>query len=148
MNMPLRPKVNVPLVPWERCRPPLKLPVIEEPKVEEPAAMCGRWAKEAEEAAAFLRQGLNVKETAHDIIRRVADEHGVAPHLLLTQSRSRPIVRARQHIMYELFLTGRFSYPQIARLLNKACHSTVIYGIRKWQQVSSASARSDPHGPE
>lgn len=70
----------------------------------------------------------------NDIIREVAQRHGLTFDDLLSQSRVRPLAHARQEAMWELRQRTRLSYPQIARRLNRTDHTTALQGARRHAQ--------------
>ena len=72
-----------------------------------------------------LRCGPNARE----ILSTVARSHGVKVADIKGPGRFRSQVFARQDAMWRLYSTGRYSFPEIGRFLNRD-HSTVIHGVR------------------
>jgi len=67
---------------------------------------------------------------AQRILVQVAEEHGISMRDLLSQNRARPFSWPRQYAMLRLRDETDLSYPQIARLLRREDHTTIIYGER------------------
>ena len=63
------------------------------------------------------------------LVAEAAERHGVTTGAILSRSRRRPVVRARQEVCWELRQLN-LSYPQIAELLDRD-HSTVLVAVRK-----------------
>jgi len=68
-----------------------------------------------------------------DILTEVAAKHRLRVSDITGRSRLRPIVIARQEVMYRCRSEADKSYPQIGRFLSKD-HTTVIHGFRKHQE--------------
>jgi chromosomal replication initiator protein len=69
--------------------------------------------------------------TMKGIARRIAEKYGLSPEDLQSPKRTRDIVRPRQEAMHEMYQTGRWSYPRIARFFGGMDHTTVIHGVRR-----------------
>jgi hypothetical protein len=54
---------------------------------------------------------------------------------LMAHKRSRDIARARQHLMWLCKRHTTLSFPQIARKIGNRDHSTIIYGVWRFQQL-------------
>lgn len=65
------------------------------------------------------------------IARSVAKAHGVSFSDMISQRREKHLVRARQHAMWEMKRHTSLSYPQIAHILGRRDHTTVLHGIRR-----------------
>lgn len=67
----------------------------------------------------------------HQILRQVAEKHGLSVSDLKGRSRYRAVVWPRQEAMYELHTRTPLSLSQIARLVGVSDHTTVMHGIRR-----------------
>ena len=67
--------------------------------------------------------------TRDRIVGEVAALRGVTPADILGQGRARVYSRPRQEAMHRLRELG-YSFPEIARGLNRLDHTTVIQGVR------------------
>lgn len=70
--------------------------------------------------------------TRMDILIEVAARYGVTIEQFRQKGHFRHLVWPRQEAMYEMYATGRFSLPQIARTLHMKDHCTIIWGIRAY----------------
>jgi hypothetical protein len=120
----LNSKPPTPVVPWWRVGRPSPV----EQKRMEAAIVLEEVAEAVAEADASLRAGIG-GETLRDILRNVAAAHGFEPGLLRGQNRTWVVVHARHHFCYEAYHTGRYSMPQIGRVINRD-HTTVVHAIR------------------
>jgi len=68
------------------------------------------------------------------IVQTVAQRLAIEPRLICEGGRQRPSVIARALVVYLARQLTRMSYPEIARALNLASHSTVIAAERRLQQ--------------
>jgi hypothetical protein len=64
------------------------------------------------------------------IIEETARLHGLTSRDLVSQSRRKELVRARQEAMYRCASETENSYPRIARAM-KRDHTTVLHGVQK-----------------
>lgn len=91
-------------------------------------------ADETKEAIRFLK-GHGMPEWAQEIVREVANDHGISP-LVLIGSRSRRVVPVRNEVFYRLrmgaspVLGEHPSYPQIAGWFGRD-HTGVLWGATK-----------------
>ena len=65
-----------------------------------------------------------------EIVKQVAEKHGLTVDDLRSQDRSRKYSWPRQEAMVRLRDETALSYPSIARLLHRKDHTTIIYGER------------------
>ena len=65
------------------------------------------------------------------IIAEVCAKHSVGVAQLVGNQRNRQVSAARQEAMYRMRTETTMSYPQIARRLGRADHSTVMHGIKR-----------------
>ena len=75
-----------------------------------------------------------IASPAHRIMREVAEAHDITVQDLLSQSRCRQYSWPRQEAMLRMRDETNLSYTQIARLLRRECHTTVVYGERAARQ--------------
>ena len=75
--------------------------------------------------------------SAADIIKQVAQSHGLAPSDIKGHRRCRPVAWARQETMARLYEYG-LSLGTIARLLGGLHHTTVMHGKRRHYERAGA----------
>lgn len=75
-----------------------------------------------------------------EIIEDVAQRHDLTVALLQSKHRMRSIAHPRQEAMYLLRATGRWSLPQIGRVLGCRDHTTVLFGIRAFERRRAEDA--------
>lgn len=68
--------------------------------------------------------------SGHAIACAVAKAHGITFRELISHRRTRHLVHARQHAMWEMKENTSLSLPGIAKILGHRDHTTVLYGIR------------------
>lgn len=78
-----------------------------------------------------MRGGMN---PTRDIIEQCCRMHNVALHDILGPSKYRPYVKARHHAMHRLYRELGLSMPRIARALRRKDHTTVLHGIRRYEE--------------
>jgi chromosomal replication initiator protein len=68
------------------------------------------------------------------ILKKVSSQYKITEHELLSARQSEKVWMPR-HIAYYLCqqLTG-YSYPQIAKFMNKKDHTTIMHGVRKIEE--------------
>lgn len=71
---------------------------------------------------------LHRNKPAQEIIREIAEDHGLTVSDLLSPSRCRKYAWPRQEAMLRMREETELSYPQIARLLRRKDHTSVIWG--------------------
>jgi len=69
--------------------------------------------------------------TTKDIIRAVIKETGVSLKNIKQDNRKKQVVLARHLIMYLLKINTDMPYDDIAHLLGKKDHTTVMHGVQK-----------------
>ncbi len=67
---------------------------------------------------------------AQTIIHQAARKHSVTVAEMKGAGRYRNIVRARQEAMYRIRMELGYSFPQIAKMLNRSDHTTVMHGFK------------------
>jgi len=86
--------------------------------------------------------------TMKEIARDVAERHNITVDELRGSSRCRSIAYPRQEAMWLMrqvkWANGveRYSYPRIAKFLNRECHTTVLWGVRQHQKRLEAADAS------
>ncbi|MDR2546762.1 MAG: chromosomal replication initiator protein DnaA [Lachnospiraceae bacterium] len=65
------------------------------------------------------------------IINIVAEQYNVSPENIISKKKNSEFAQPRQIVMYLCRLLTDYSYTQIATILGKKDHSTIIYGERK-----------------
>ena len=76
----------------------------------------------------------------HIIIRELCDKYNITVQQLLGARRSQPIAQARQEGYWRASRESGASLPQIARVFNRANHTTVWYGIKRHEERLKTSA--------
>lgn len=71
---------------------------------------------------------------AQEIIREVAGKYDIEVSDLLSRSKRPKYAWPRQEAMLRMREETELSYPQIARLLRRDCHTTIITGVRAARQ--------------
>ena len=105
------------------------------------------------QAVAAAKRALDTILSAKAIIASVACIHGVTVEQILSPSRNPVIAHARQHVYYEMIMTGHWSYKQIAVFCGRADHSTPWYGAKAYAEMNGLPApavreRKDPASGE
>jgi chromosomal replication initiation ATPase DnaA len=77
-------------------------------------------------------------EGRYDIARRVAASHGLKLSDLQTSSRAPRFCRARWEAWAEMAATGRWSLSMMARVFNRADHTTVRHGLARYREALAA----------
>jgi len=75
----------------------------------------------------------------HAIICEVANKYGLTHNELVSNRRSRQVAWPRQEAMWRCAKETTFSLPDIGRALGGRDHTTVIYGIRRYEQRMRAN---------
>lgn len=68
--------------------------------------------------------------TMRQIIRQVAEKHGIMATDIVSARRNRTLVLARHEAMWRCKAETTFSLPQIGRAFGNRDHTTVIHGIK------------------
>jgi chromosomal replication initiator protein len=74
------------------------------------------------------------------MLEAVGKAYGVTKDELLSHQRHRLLVEARAHCYWLLRKQG-LSYPHIGRIMGGRDHSTIIYGVRKHNEMMSRLER-------
>ena len=71
---------------------------------------------------------------ARIILREVAEQYGITVQDLLSQSRERKYSWPRGVAYLRIYCETPMSYPQVARLMKRKDHTTIIYGVKATRQ--------------
>lgn len=71
---------------------------------------------------------------ARAIVKEVAREMEVSVMDIISTRRCRDYVMARQYIMWRLKRETTWSLPRIGQFLGNRDHTTILHGIRKWEE--------------
>ena len=99
-----------------------------------------------EQAAAAIRaMQMSVVDgvSPKGIVCAVAAAHGMTPADIVSKSRARHIIRARQHACVLLRELTKLSYPEVCDFVNVADHSTVIHAVKSWHLHELAYVHED-----
>lgn len=90
----------------------------------EHATRIQKWVNEADSEGLVPR----------DIIRHVANQHGVTLEEIVGATRSRNVVTARWHAIWEVkrAFPMRMSTPRLGRTFGGRDHTTILHSIRHW----------------
>lgn len=112
-----------------------------------------RAAKEAAKAVRMLRVeqvqqvqhvvSTHGSHTSAAIIAAVAHTHGIAAADIVSKSRRRHIIHARQHACALMRQLTGMSTQDIADAVNIIDHSTVVYTVKTWIHRGKAYANED-----
>jgi chromosomal replication initiation ATPase DnaA len=88
------------------------------------------------------------RTTPEALLKQTCGKWGLSPEELLSASRSRHHVRARADLAHELRKLG-LSFADIARLLNRNDHSTIVHLLKSYPQPTAGETgdRSSQSGP-
>lgn len=84
----------------------------------------------------------NPDKPLHQIIREVADKHGLTYAELMSHRRDRAIAWPRQEAMYRCAKETSASLPMIARIFNRD-HTTIIHGVRAYSERMGAQGNGE-----
>lgn len=70
-------------------------------------------------------------QTGRKLAESIAIKHGISFSEMISSRRAPHLVRARQEAMWHLREHTKLSYPQIAYILGKRDHTTIIHGIKR-----------------
>ena len=73
-------------------------------------------------------------QLARKLAISVATKHGISFSDLVSHRREKTLVRARHEAMWRLRRNTRLSLPQIAKILGKRDHTTIMHGIRQHEK--------------
>lgn len=82
--------------------------------------------------------------TRRDIVLYVAYRHDMTPAELCGQRRTRRHTRVRWEAMWLMSQQKRWSLLQIAQALGGLDHTTVIHGLRRFEELMDAGEVEDP----
>lgn len=87
-----------------------------------------KYAPTLEDRAAYLEE--HGRLPADEVLRQVAEKHGIEPVRLKVASQKRALAHARGEAAWLLLHRTKLSYPQIGRLLGGRHHATVMSMVR------------------
>ena len=100
---------------------------------------------EASEAIRRANEVLRVHRGAdariETVIRRICRVAKLSPAHLMSESRSSPVVFARQAVCYWARRLSKFSYPRIGEELGNRDHTTVLHGCIAYREKRAAMGR-------
>jgi chromosomal replication initiation ATPase DnaA len=67
------------------------------------------------------------------ILREICEQHGISMDQLTSHNRSKKFINARLLAYYRLHKELGLSLPQIGRYIGDRDHSTVFYGIKRYE---------------
>lgn len=71
---------------------------------------------------------------ARKMLEEVAEQTGFTKHEIIGPQRNVDLVAARHYLMWRLRRETTWSLPEIGRFLGGRDHTTVLHGVRKWDQ--------------
>lgn len=71
---------------------------------------------------------------ARKMLEEVAEQTGFTTQQIVGPQRSGDLVAARHYLMWRLRRETTWSLPEIGRFLGGRDHTTVLHGVRKWDQ--------------
>lgn len=71
---------------------------------------------------------------ARKMLEEVADQTGFTAQQIVGPQRHVDLVAARHYLMWRLRRETTWSLPEIGRFLGGRDHTTVLHGVRKWDQ--------------
>jgi chromosomal replication initiator protein len=81
------------------------------------------------------------KVTMDEIIKKCCEYYNIRQQDLVGQSRARSVARPRQMAMYLCKRLTQRSLPEIARKIGGRDHTTVLYGVRKIEELMSMDSQ-------
>jgi len=81
------------------------------------------------------------KVTMDEIIKKCCEYYNIRQQDLLGQSRARSVARPRQMAMYLCKRLTQRSLPEIARKIGGRDHTTVLYGVRKIEELMAVDSQ-------
>jgi len=67
------------------------------------------------------------------ILREICEQHGISMDQLTSHNRAKHLIEARMLAYYRLKTELNLSLPQIGRYIGDRDHSTVYYGIKRYE---------------
>lgn len=78
------------------------------------------------------------KSKARQIVREVAEAHGVTIEEIVSMRRRQPLCDARNEVYWRLRTETTWSFPRIGQFLGDRDHTTVMSGAKKHQRLMEA----------
>ncbi len=85
--------------------------------------------------------GKHTKKTPEEIFDCVSKYYQIGKRVLLGNSRSRPVARPRQVLMYLLRTELQMPFEEVGRLIGGRDHSTVMHAVDKITQLASTNVQ-------
>lgn len=99
-----------------------------------PSVPAGVEAGHADRVTLSRWQGPARANSMAAILAGVATKHGLTVAEMKGPGRARRVAWPRQEAMWLIYLTGRYSRPQIGRFLGNRDHTTVLHGCREHEK--------------
>lgn len=142
---PAPPVVNIAAKPKQEEPQQEKPPVKVKPKKPLRRALIEASAKSAVKNIEKIIYAHEQTQTSYDlsktsmnraraIVKEVAREMEVSVMDIISTRRCRDYVMARQYIMWRLKRETTWSLPRIGQFLGGRDHTTILHGIRKWEE--------------
>ena len=94
-----------------------------------------------QDCLADILRATDKKVTMDEIIKRTCEYYNIRQADLLGHSRARSVARPRQMAMYLCKRLTRRSLPEIARKIGDRDHTTVLYGVRKIEELMTVDSQ-------
>ena len=86
--------------------------------------------------------GVKLKASPNDVITKVSEYYSIGKRALLGDSRTRPIARPRQMLMYILRTELKLPLEEVGRLIGGRDHSTVMHAVGKITQLAMTDVQT------
>lgn len=151
--------VPMPVVPLERVMTKERVEEERERRAAEALRRRDEEERKAAEAlAAVIERAIDAAKTSVDerprdalfsdvakwIIRDEARRAGVDRTDIISKRRNARVVLARHRAIYRIKKLSNWSLPRIGKLFGRMDHSSIIYAIRKIEEMVSWGAMEDP----
>ncbi len=95
----------------------------------------------AQDCLADILRATDKKVTMDEIIKKTCEYYNIKHGDLLGASRARSVARPRQMAMYLCKKLTQRSLPEIARKIGGRDHTTVLYGVRKIEELMAVDSQ-------
>ncbi len=89
----------------------------------------------AQDCLADILRATDKKVTMDEIIKKTCEYYNIKQGDMMGASRARSVARPRQMAMYLCKTLTTRSYPEIARKIGGRDHTTILYGVRKIEEL-------------
>ena len=79
-----------------------------------------------------------VRELVKQILKEVAEKHGVTVKDIKSKCRKLCCIRPRHEAAYRIRMEQGLSFPQIGRVLGFRDHTTILHGIKRYAKKLGA----------